>query len=288
MKEMDLYREKYPHRTMSILGHDFKYRYHENPNASATLVLLTGGIGLSDLFFLHYVEFSKHYSVITFDYHVDYQDINQTIQAIALLLERLEVKAYLVGQSLGGFVAQLIAKYYPHVVKGLILSNTGTLSVNLNQEGRACLSSMMDRQQKMLKVIKLLPFPLMKRLTKKAVMKKLTHWPEQETRFMNSLTDEMLVMLTKKYEIHMIKLLLDLQQHWNLTAKDFEQLQGRVLLILSEDDHTFNSSVKLELTDLMPEPEIVTDITGGHLALLLKLEKYAGSIQAFLDRVEQS
>ena len=31
-------------------GNPFAYRYYQNPRAKATLVLLTGGIGLSDLF----------------------------------------------------------------------------------------------------------------------------------------------------------------------------------------------------------------------------------------------
>ena len=32
-------------------GKLFTYRYYQNPQAKATLVLLTGGIGLSDLFY---------------------------------------------------------------------------------------------------------------------------------------------------------------------------------------------------------------------------------------------
>ena len=44
----------YPQQTMKINGKNFRYRYHKNEDAKATLVLLTGGIGLSDLFYLHF------------------------------------------------------------------------------------------------------------------------------------------------------------------------------------------------------------------------------------------
>ena len=42
-----------PLPSRSAAGKLFTYRYYQNPQAKATLVLLTGGIGLSDLFYKH-------------------------------------------------------------------------------------------------------------------------------------------------------------------------------------------------------------------------------------------
>ena len=49
----------------------------------------------------------------------------------------------------------------------------------------------------------------------------------------------------------------------------------RVLLILSEDDTTFTPACREDLIALMPSPTVVTDLTGGHLALMVRLEQYA-------------
>ena len=49
---LEEFRRKYPAQTMTLgNGKSFTYRYYRNPEAAATVVLLTGGIGLSDLFY---------------------------------------------------------------------------------------------------------------------------------------------------------------------------------------------------------------------------------------------
>ena len=61
------FRKKYPTDTLTLSsGKSFSYRYYKNSQAKTTVVLLTGGIGLSDLFYLHFERFTKDFSVITF------------------------------------------------------------------------------------------------------------------------------------------------------------------------------------------------------------------------------
>lgn len=54
------------------------------------------------------------------------------------------------------------------------------------------------------------------------------------------------------------------------------------MLILSEDDNTFDQASKEALISIMTKPTVITDITGGHLALLIKLEKYADVIERYI------
>ena len=99
------FRRKYPAQTMTLgNGKPFTYRYYKNPNAKATLVLLTGGIGLSDLFYKHFARFAKDFSVLTFDYQIQFADIGEFSDAVTELLCHLKEKAWLMGQSLGGVV----------------------------------------------------------------------------------------------------------------------------------------------------------------------------------------
>lgn len=173
--------QKYPDTTICLsTGKNFTYRYYKNPNARATLVLLTGGIGLSDLFYLHFERFAKDFSVMTFDYQIQFGDNREFAAAAAEVLKRLEIKAWLVGQSLGGIVAQIIAKNDPVVVEGLVLSNTCSLAKDMGDEAYMYLMEMIKSQEKSKKMLRFIPFGLFKRLMKMAVMKKMAPTFTQE------------------------------------------------------------------------------------------------------------
>ena len=61
----------------------------------------------------------------------------------------------------------------------------------------------------------------------------------QEKAAMDELCGAMMELLTKPYEQHMIDFLCDAEHYFGMTANDFAPWEGRVLLILSEDDTTF-------------------------------------------------
>lgn len=288
MNIFDEFKRKYPRQTQTINGKPFPYRYYKNEQSDKTVLLLTGGIGLSDLMVFHFEEFAKSYSVITFDYPIAYASLQQLVDAIASLLESLNIKAYLIGQSLGGFIAQILAKQHPQVVEGMVLSNTGTLSVDMDDSAVQCFNAMMKRLNKSLILSKVLPFSLMKKSIKRAVAKKINaELSPQQQLLMAQLTEEMLKTLTKPYSLHMTLLLKDLQNHWNIRKGDFARFEGKVMLILSDDDATFNTSIKQALISVMPNPKVVTNILGGHLALLLKLDEYAKLVTGFIDGRER-
>lgn len=92
----------------------------------------------------------------------------------------------------------------------------------------------------------------------------------------------MLALLTKPYEYRMINFLIDAENHFGMTAKGFSLWDDRVLLILSEEDDTFNQACKDASIAIMPNPTVVTNITGSHLALLIKLDKYAETVEKYI------
>lgn len=56
-----------------------------------------------------------------------------------------------------------------------------------------------------------------------------------------------------------------------------------MLLILSEDDHTFNQTNKDALVRLMPDPTVLTDLIGGRLALMVRMDEYVNVVSSFID-----
>ena len=152
------FRRVYPTAAFTVSsGKLFTYRYYQNPQAKATLVLLTGGIGLSDLFYKHFARFARDFSVLTFDYQLQFGDNGEFADAVAELLRHLKEKVWLVGQSLGGVVAQVIASRHPEVVEGLVLSNTCSLSGNMSKAGYQDLMKMIKSQRKFKKRLAFLP-----------------------------------------------------------------------------------------------------------------------------------
>ncbi|MCM1060167.1 MAG: alpha/beta hydrolase [Eubacterium sp.] len=285
MNDLEKFYRKYPIQKMALSGgKSFEYRYYKNPQAKVAVVLLTGGIGLSDLFYLHFEKFAENFSVITFDYQIQFADNAEFARAVAELLKNLGEKVWLVGQSLGGIVAQIIAKNYPENIDGMVLSNTCSLAKNMSAEAYGHLKKMIENQNKSKKMLKFIPFSLYKKLIKSAVMKKTNSFNEQEKLLMENLCGAMLRLLTKEYEYHMIDFLVDAENHFGMTPRDFARFNDRVLLILSEDDNTFNQACKDSLTEIMTNPTVVTNITGGHLALLIKLEKYADTVTDYIIR----
>lgn len=281
---LEQFYETYPQQTMKINGKDFTYRYYKNENAKSTLVLLTGGIGLSDLFFMHFDRFAKDFSVITFDYLVCYPTMGELADAAAELMKALDIKVWLVGQSLGGAAAQIITKRHPEIVDGLVLSNTA--AVQNTGGSKEYFDGMKKRQSKSRRMIKLMPFALVKKVFMKAIRKKMEKLSPEHKETFEGMADVMLKMLTKEHELHMIDMLIDCGNHLNITKKDFQFLSDRVMLVINEDDETFSAETKQQLIDVMTNPTVVKEKDGGHLGAIMDIENYAASVVKYIGERE--
>ncbi len=289
MENLKEFYQKYQQQSVVLNNKkEFKYRYYRHPSAKETIVLLTGGIGLSDLFYLHFERFAKDFSVITFDYQLQYDNNQQFSDAVAELLKSLGIKAWLVGQSFGGIVAQILAKEHPCVVEGMVLSNTCSLAKDMDEEAYQRLMGMIHRQIKSKRMLKIIPFNIFKKIVAKAVMRKTVNSEEAEKERIQDLVNAMLCLLTKEYEVHMINLMIDIKNHLSMTSSDFKVWDKKVLLLLSEDDDAFNQACKDSLISIMPNPKVITTLTGGHLALLIKLDDYADTVSSFIIAISKN
>lgn len=103
-----------------------------------------------------------------------------------------------------------------------------------------------------------------------------------EIKTMTGICDIMDTLLTKPYELHMANLLIELKNHFDMVPEDFTYLDKNVLLLLSEDDYTFHEEVKSALATSMPKAKLITDLTGGHLSLMVNPSKYVQTIVDFI------
>ena len=118
--EWAYYNEVAPFQTFQLKGNELKYRYYKKENARTTIVVLAGGSGLADGFFLFLRSLMDRYSLITIPYPVFCRDNDETADAVAALVRHISAQnVYFWGQSYGGLLAQIIAKKHPDVVSGL-------------------------------------------------------------------------------------------------------------------------------------------------------------------------
>lgn len=76
--------------------------------------------------------------------------------------------------------------------------------------------------------------------------------------------------------------LTNLMRQKPVTAADFADLAGKILLILPNQD-SFTGKMQEDLIRLMHNPAI-SYVSGGHLSTVLKPDDYIRTIRAFLER----
>ena len=54
-----------------------------------------------------------------------------------------------------------------------------------------------------------------------------------------------------------------------------------MLIFFSEEDTIFCRSLKQNLVDLTPDPTVVWNLKGGHLAMMTGLAEYADTVKKF-------
>ena len=81
-------------------------------------------------------------------------------------------------------------------------------------------------------------------------------------------------------DVHISGLLADLMNQKPVTAEDFAALEGKILLILPDQDF-FSGKMQEDLIRLMHEPKI-SCVSGGHLSTVLKTDEYIRTIREFL------
>ncbi len=275
-----------PVQTATILGHPFSYRYYRNPDPSkdVTLVMLAGGSGLADGFFYLYDYFMPEYNLLSFSYPMDFRDNASQADAIAALIKELgATNVYLMGQSYGGLIGQIIAKRHPEVIKGMILSGTCGLGKGTDAEGMAVINKMLDPKKiaKNVKMDKRLPVgllvPMFKLMAGKVIKDKKMRQDFKD--IIDICRDSM----SGEYFALMDTLLGDILPYANTeTKEDFLPYNNEVLIFFSKEDTIFCDSLKQNLVDLMTNPTVVWDLKGGHLAMMASIDEYVETLAKFI------
>jgi len=280
------YDQRAPRQKMQVSGGEFDYRYYKNPapEIDATIVVLAGGTGLAEGFFLLTSEIGKRCSYLCFSYPQMFRDNDGLADGIAELLQKLQIQnAYFLGQSYGGLLSQVIAARHPEVVNGLILSSTASFSTEIGYEGMACITGMIspEKEAKNKRIDKLLPKKLLVPMMKMAFGRYLED--KEQVKKIGEMMDLLKGELSTEGFVLMDTLLGDLRNQFGRYKKeDFDFLAGHVLIIEPEDDTIFTEDIRQALFQYFRDAKVVTSVQGGHLAILTDCDSYLEVVFEFL------
>jgi pimeloyl-ACP methyl ester carboxylesterase len=103
-----------------------EWEYIISGRGSEALLILPGLLGFGEMSFQHIQAFEDDYRVIAPSYPFELTTVKQLVAGIVALLDVEGVqRAYVLGGSYGGMVAQCLVRRYPQRVLSLVLSHTG-------------------------------------------------------------------------------------------------------------------------------------------------------------------
>ena len=184
-----------------------------------------------------------------------------------------------VGASDGGMVAQIYTQKYPNEVGGLVLISTGGMDANtlkiLKQKYRFA--------PLMLWYMKRCNYEKLKPKLIKAGMSHIRNESAEEIAYAQDMFETIFKDYKQEKDVHISGLLADLMNQTPVTAADFAALQGKILLILPDQDF-FSGKMQEDLIRLMHNPKI-SYVSGGHLSTVLKADAYIQTIHEFLRTI---
>lgn len=231
---------------------------------------------------MNYVDaFSEDYQVLLFDYPQELRTNQELVTGMHAFFKKTGVeKPIFVGASDGGMVAQIYIQKYPGEAGGMVLVSTG----GMDAETLKTLKKKYFFAPVMLWYMKHCNYEKLKPKLIKAGMSHIRNESKEEITYAQDMFETIFKDYTKEKDVHISGLLADLMNQTPVTAENFQQLKGKILLILPDQDF-FSGKMQEDLIRLMHDPKIAY-VSGGHLSTILKSEDYVRTIRDFLKTFE--
>lgn len=270
------------HKYEDVMVDGAKFHYVLNGRKdSQTLVMLNGGMNTLEMWMNYVDAFSEDYQVLLFDYPQELRTNQELVTGMHAFFRKIGVeKPIFVGASDGGMVAQIYIQKYPGEAGGMVLVSTG----GMDAETLKTLKKKYFFAPVMLWYMKHCNYEKLKPKLIKAGMSHIRNERKEEIAYAQDMFETIFKDYTKEKDVHISGLLADLMNQTPVTAENFQQLKGKILLILPDQDF-FSGQMQEDLIRLMHDPKI-TYVSGGHLSTILKSEDYVRTIRDFLKTFE--
>jgi pimeloyl-ACP methyl ester carboxylesterase len=263
-----------PEKSLNIRG--VEWRYVTGGRGEQTVLMFHGAVGGAETMRWLAESFADEYRTIA-PTVADVRTLDEVCDAVSAILDREHVgRAAVFGGSFGGLVAQAFLKRRPRQVEHLVLLSTGVPNRAVGA-----------RTERMLKLLRLLPFRLSRALLKLEISKHLNTPvpPEMGARvaeFRQRLEEYFDHELTKATLLSRVALSVDFNKNEDYRPEDLAGWPGRVLIVESDDDPVIPPEERRRLREAYPRALVCTFAGAGDLIPLLRLEELVGVVKAFL------
>jgi pimeloyl-ACP methyl ester carboxylesterase len=261
-------------KSLNIRG--VEWRYVTGGRGEQTVLMFHGAAGGAETMRPLAAAFADEYRTIA-PTLADVRTLGEVCDAASAILDREHVaRAVVFGGSFGGQVAQAFRKRRPHQTEHLVLLSTGL-------PDRAAGA----RDERMLKLLRLLPFSLSRALLKLEVSKGLNAPAPADAaarvaEFRQRLEEYFARELTKATLLSRVALSADFNRNESFAPEDLDGWAGRVLIVESGDDPLTPARERRRLRDAYRRALTCTFAGAGDLIPLLRLEELVGVVKAFL------
>lgn len=279
--EMQSFLATHPFKQISVDGITTKYLLCGNTASKYTLVYLVGGTGISAVWLNHILKMESDYRILTMDYPMELNTIEDLSRHILHLVDALHLdNAIYIGASLGGFLAQIIARIAPEKVAGICLYSTCSLS----ETSVADLKKQYSSYGIMLSLMKIVPYSWVRKLSIRISQKQVgvENEADSDRIYMEDFFAWVYHQYTKAFDVHMTTLLIDIAQLTFMTPADYAKFDDRALLVLPKKDKAFSEAAQKDLINSMPRAKIER-VDGGHTATLFKVDAYVNATRHFIE-----
>lgn len=263
-----------PEKSLKIRG--VEWHYVTGGHGEQTLLLFHGAVGGAETLRRLAAAFEDEYRTIT-PTVADVSTLEEVCDAVSAILDREHVgRAVVFGGSFGGMVAQAFFKRRCAQVRDLVLLSTGAPSPAIGA-----------RTARTAKLMRLLPFPLMRGLMRFEISRHLdapvpAEHAARVAEFRQRLGDYFDHTLTKRTLLARVALSVDFNRNERYAPEDTAGWPGRVLVVESDDDPMIPAAERSRLRETYPHALVCTFTGAGHLLPLLRLEELVGVVKAFL------
>ena len=277
-EKVKLFTAAHPSETVTVDGAKYRYILEEKADGK-TLVFLNGGMNTLEMWMDYVDGLSDDYRVLLFDYPQELRTNQELVTGMYAFFNKLGIEAPIfVGASDGGMVAQIYAQKYHGKSGGMILVSTGGMDKNTLKS----LKRQYFFAPLMLWYMKHCNYEKLKPILIKSGMSHIRNESAEEIAYAQNMFETIFKDFKQEKDVHITGLLADIMNQKPVTAEDFADLDGKILLILPDQDF-FSGKMQQDLIKLMHNPQICY-VSGGHLSTVLKPDVYINAIREFLSR----
>lgn len=258
----------------TIAGHE--WNYVTGGEGSEWVLLIHGGGGNCETMFRYFVNLAADFKIIAPTIPGTIQSMKEIADGLIALFDQEKInKAHVFGPSLGGMIAQVLAKEYPERVAKSVFSHT-----SLPQADTAA------TMRKARIPLKLMPYWLFRRQILGSIKKTLpTDIPdisqEEADFWLAQFEDVVKNKLSKVDVLGSVYVQIDFNGETDLSSSAVRHEADRVMLIFHENDTGFGKEVQDEMRAFYPKAEFHRLPKYGHLGALARADDIIDLLKQF-------